>query len=82
MRNRMKVTEHIHKSLCLGRTSSVARRSSSRSSSSSRQSFRPIAAQVANLMRDLQETLGLTYLFISHDLQMVELISTEGTTSS
>jgi ABC-type oligopeptide transport system ATPase subunit len=33
-------------------------------------------------MRDLQETLGLTYLFISHDLQMVELISTEGTTSS
>jgi ABC-type glutathione transport system ATPase component len=41
-----------------------------------------IAAQVANLMRDLQETLGLTYLFISHDLQMVELIGTEGTTSS
>ena len=34
-----------------------------------------IAAQVANLMRDLQETLGLTYLFISHDLQMVELIA-------
>jgi ABC-type oligopeptide transport system ATPase subunit len=41
-----------------------------------------IAAQVANLMRDLQETLGLTYMFISHDLQMVELISEEGTTSS
>jgi ABC-type glutathione transport system ATPase component len=34
-----------------------------------------IAAQVANLMRDLQETLGPTYLFISHDLQMVELIA-------
>ncbi len=34
-----------------------------------------IAAQVANLMRELQETLGLTYLFISHDLQMVELIA-------
>jgi oligopeptide/dipeptide ABC transporter ATP-binding protein len=34
-----------------------------------------IAAQVANLMRDLQETLGLTYLFISHDLSMVELIA-------
>lgn len=34
-----------------------------------------IAAQVANLMRDLQEKLGLTYLFISHDLQMVELIA-------
>jgi peptide/nickel transport system ATP-binding protein len=34
-----------------------------------------IAAQVANLMRDLQESLGLTYLFISHDLRMVELIA-------
>lgn len=34
-----------------------------------------IAAQVANLMRDLQQTLGLTYLFISHDLRMVELIA-------
>jgi oligopeptide/dipeptide ABC transporter ATP-binding protein len=34
-----------------------------------------IAAQVANLMRDLQEQLGLTYLFISHDLQMVELVA-------
>ena len=33
-----------------------------------------IAAQVANLMRELEEKLGLTYLFISHDLQMVELI--------
>jgi oligopeptide/dipeptide ABC transporter ATP-binding protein len=34
-----------------------------------------IAAQVANLMRDLQEQLGLTYLFISHDLRMVELVA-------
>jgi oligopeptide/dipeptide ABC transporter ATP-binding protein len=34
-----------------------------------------IAAQVANLMRELQETLKLTYLFISHDLRMVELIA-------
>ncbi len=34
-----------------------------------------IAAQVANLMRDLQESLRLTYLFISHDLRMVELIA-------
>jgi oligopeptide/dipeptide ABC transporter ATP-binding protein len=34
-----------------------------------------IAAQVANLMRDLREKLGLTYLFISHDLRMVELIA-------
>jgi oligopeptide/dipeptide ABC transporter ATP-binding protein len=34
-----------------------------------------IAAQVANLMRDLQERLGLGYLFISHDLRMVELVA-------
>ncbi len=34
-----------------------------------------IAAQVANLMRDLQESLRLSYLFISHDLRMVELIA-------
>jgi oligopeptide transport system ATP-binding protein len=34
-----------------------------------------IAAQVANLMRELQESLRLTYLFISHDLRMVELIA-------
>jgi len=34
-----------------------------------------IAAQVANLMRDLQERLRLSYLFISHDLRMVELIA-------
>jgi len=31
-----------------------------------------IAAQIANLMRDLQENLRLTYLFISHDLRMVD----------
>lgn len=34
-----------------------------------------IQAQVINLMRDLQSSLGLSYLFISHDLQLVELIS-------
>jgi ABC-type glutathione transport system ATPase component len=34
-----------------------------------------IAAQVANLLRDLQEQLGLTYVFISHDLRMVELVA-------
>lgn len=34
-----------------------------------------IQAQVVNLMRDLQNALGLSYLFISHDLQLVELIS-------
>ena len=30
-----------------------------------------IQAQVVNLLEDLQEQLGLTYLFISHDLSMI-----------
>ena len=34
-----------------------------------------IQAQVVNLFRNLQEALGLSYMFISHDLRMVELIS-------
>jgi oligopeptide/dipeptide ABC transporter ATP-binding protein len=34
-----------------------------------------IQAQVVNLLRDLQKHLGLTYLFISHDLPLVELVS-------
>ena len=34
-----------------------------------------IQAQVVNLMRDLQEELGTTYLFIAHDLSMVKYIS-------
>lgn len=34
-----------------------------------------IQAQVVNILEELQENLGLTYLFISHDLSMVRHIS-------
>lgn len=34
-----------------------------------------IQAQVVNMMKDLQDELGTTYLFIAHDLSMVKYIS-------
>ena len=36
-----------------------------------------IQAQIINMLKDLQKRLGLTYLFISHDLSVVKHISDE-----
>ncbi|MCW3492611.1 ABC transporter ATP-binding protein [Microbacterium sp. SSM24] len=36
-----------------------------------------VQAQIVNLLKDLQEDMGLTYLFISHDLNVVRFVSDE-----
>ena len=37
-----------------------------------------IQSQILNLLKDLQDEFGLTYLFIAHDLSVVEHLSDDG----
>ena len=34
-----------------------------------------IQSQIINLLKDMQDEMGITYLFISHDLSVVKFIS-------
>jgi peptide/nickel transport system ATP-binding protein/oligopeptide transport system ATP-binding protein len=36
-----------------------------------------VQAQIVNLLQDLQDELGLTYLFIAHDLAVIEHVSNQ-----